>query len=328
MKKHDSAIPRISRRQFLQGAAAGLAFGVGGATAVHAGRHADKQDRYWRFAVISDTHIIDEFYTGPEGSPLDTQTVFQSTDRLLAARETVNAIDPVIDRIFVPGDFIHNYPSHEWEFYFQNRTRIDNAKEIIDGFRMPVHVGFGNHDYDIGDGLSREFTHDLFREKIGIEPYYAVDDRGWKFLHINNFLGETMNEQGDGFNKSIGSFGETQLQWLEAQLQQGRPTFIFLHFPPATCQATEVADFGLFPLMRRYRDTIKMVINGHVHIWLQFADLIGPLNYSMGSTRYNKDAYFLVELDNYLQTYRVLNWDQIRWGTYWTDPYAATKKGR
>lgn len=30
----------------------------------------------FRFAILSDTHIIDEFYEGPEGSVLDTASIF------------------------------------------------------------------------------------------------------------------------------------------------------------------------------------------------------------------------------------------------------------
>ena len=65
------------------------------------------------------------------------------------------------------------------EFIQKNHTRIDRAKALTDGFRMPVHVGFGNHDYAVPQ-VSREASHELFRRKLGIKPYYAVDHRGWK----------------------------------------------------------------------------------------------------------------------------------------------------
>jgi len=226
--------------------------------------------------------------------------------------------------VFIPGDFIHNYPSREWDFYFENTTRIDHAKALIDGFAMPVHVGLGNHDYDIGD-VTREFTHDLFQQKLGIQPYYTVDHRGWKFIHANNFLGDTMDPGSPAYNTTIGSFGEEQLGWLAAQLEQNMPSVIFMHFPLPIIKPREVADRDLFGVLRRYRDTIKLVVTGHLHIWLQFADAFGPLTYSMGSTRYNKDAFFLVEVDSVTGNYRVLNWAQIRWGSYWTDPYEETK---
>ena len=34
---------------------------------------------------------------------------------------------------------------------------------------MPVHIGFGNHDYAV-PGVSREASHELFRCKLGVKP--------------------------------------------------------------------------------------------------------------------------------------------------------------
>ena len=75
---------------------------------------------------------------------------------------------------------------------------------------MPVHVGFGNHDYAVPQ-VSREASHELFRRKLGVQPYYAVDHRGWKFIHVNNFLGTTWQAGHADYRKQVGSLGETQL---------------------------------------------------------------------------------------------------------------------
>ena len=92
--------------------------------------------------------------------------------------------------VFIAGDFFRNYPSPDLEFHFQNRTRIDNATTLIDGFQMPVHDGIRNHDCGMPK-VSREVSHELFRRKLGVKPYYPVDRKGFKFIHLNNFLGET-----------------------------------------------------------------------------------------------------------------------------------------
>ena len=172
----------------------------------------------FRFAVIADTHIIDDFYKGPEGNPLDTETIFQTTKRLEKARQTINGIRPEIEQVFIVGDFFHDYPSLDYDFFFQNKTRIDNAKALISDFKMPVHVGFGNHDYAVPK-VSREMSHELFREKLGLKPYYSVI-RNYKFIHLNNFMGETWNSKSDKYNKGTGSLGEEQLNWFEAELKQ------------------------------------------------------------------------------------------------------------
>ena len=124
---------------------------------------------------------------------------------------------PALDRVFLVGDYFHDYPSADLDFYFANTTRIDHAKKLTDGFRMPVHVGFGNHDYAVPK-VSREVSHELFRRKLGVQPYYAIDHRGWKFIHLNNFLGTTWEFGHADYQKQRGSLGETQLNWLDAQL--------------------------------------------------------------------------------------------------------------
>src|SRR3954468_22305339 len=75
------------------------------------------------FAIIADTHIIDEFYKGPEGSPEDTESILHSGERLTGARDAINGLQPAMDRVFVVGDYFHDYPSTDLDFYFQNKTR-------------------------------------------------------------------------------------------------------------------------------------------------------------------------------------------------------------
>jgi hypothetical protein len=94
---------------------------------------------YFYFAVIADTHIIDEFYKGPESTPLDTESIFKTTERLVSARTLINGLHPPMERVFLVGDYFHNYPSQDWDFYFKNQTRVDRCKELTDAFKMPVH---------------------------------------------------------------------------------------------------------------------------------------------------------------------------------------------
>ena len=37
----------------------------------------------FRFAIVADTHIIDEWYEGPESNELDTESMFHTFDRWL-----------------------------------------------------------------------------------------------------------------------------------------------------------------------------------------------------------------------------------------------------
>jgi predicted MPP superfamily phosphohydrolase len=276
--------------------------------------------RYWYLAVIADTHIIDDFYRGPEGNALDTETIFKTSERLTSARNLINSLNPPMEKVFLVGDYFHNYPSDNLDFFFKNRTRVDIAKEITDGFKMPVHAGFGNHDYDV-PRVSREMSHELFREKFGLKPWYSIDYKGWKFIHLNNFIGDTWNPKSEIYRKDVGSLGEEQLNWAEAELAQRKPTFVFIHYPLITVLDVEKADYGLHPLLRKYKDTVRFVISGHLHKWYDFAHSFGPAHYVIGATRYDEDAYLLVEVDSKTQGIRFLNLDLVGWATHYSEPY-------
>lgn len=281
-------------------------------------------DRYFYFAMIADTHIIDDFYVkGSENGVEDNESILQTTPRLISARDLINSLKPAIEQVFIIGDYFHNYPSTDYDFYFKNKTRLDNAKAITDGFHMPVHIGFGNHDYDVRH-VSRDMSHRLFKAKFNTEPYSALDYKGWKFIHLNNFLGSTQDRTAKDFNPNTGSLGEEQLHWFEAQLQQHKPTFVFVHYPLLAITPTEFSDYGLHPLLRKYSDTIQLVVSGHVHKWIDFAHTYGPQHYVMAATRYDPNAYMLMEVDRKLGTWRFINANLVEWSTHYSKPYRAS----
>ena len=222
-----------------------------------------------------------------------------------------------MDLMFLVGDYFHDYPSADLDFYFSNTTRLDHAKALTDGFRMPVHVGFGNHDYAVPK-LSRDASHELFRRKVGLKPYYSVNHRGWKFIHLNNFLGTTWDPAHSSFNRRTGSLGEEQLHWLEAELAQQMPSFVFIHYPLQLVQPAEFADYGLHPLLKKHRDTVQQVISGHWHRWFEFGRSYGPQHLVMAATRYDANAYLIVEVDTRKVVHRLLNLDLVDWNTHFS----------
>jgi hypothetical protein len=277
----------------------------------------------FHFAVVSDTHIIDEFYQkGSENGVEDNESILLTTPRLISARTLINSLQPKIEKVFVPGDCFHNYPSADYDFYFKHKTRIDIAKELFDGFEMSVHVGFGNHDYDV-PRVSREMSHQLFAEKLKTKPYYSIDYKGFRFIHLNNFVGATWDKNSDKFNKGMGSLGEEQLNWAESQLQERKPTVVFIHYPLWIVAPTEVKDYGLHPMLRKYSDSIQMVIAGHWHKWVDFAHTYGPQHYVTAATRYDANAYMLFEADSQKQTLRWMNADLVEWSTHYSKPYVG-----
>jgi UDP-2,3-diacylglucosamine pyrophosphatase LpxH len=282
-----------------------------------------KSPHVFYIALIADTHIIDEFYVkGSENGVEDNESILVTTPRLIAARDLINSLDPPIEQVFLVGDYFHNYPSTDYDFYFQNKTRLDNAKAITDAFHMPVHLGFGNHDYDVRR-VPREMSHRLFKAKFNAQPYSSLDYKGCRFLHLNNFLGSTQDHAAADFNPNTGSLGEEQLHWLEAQLADRKPTFVFIHYPLLQVAPTEFADYGLHPILRKHADTIQLVVSGHVHKWLDFAHTYGPQHYVMAATRYDPNAYMLLEIDSRTGTWRFMNASLVQWSTHYSQPYRA-----
>ncbi|TVQ99222.1 MAG: metallophosphoesterase [Deltaproteobacteria bacterium] len=271
--------------------------------------------RYWYIAIIADSHMIDEYYEGPESNELDTQSILQANERFVLVRDFLNSLEPRLEAVFHLGDLIHTYPSTEEAFFVQNRTSLDIAREAIDGFEVPFRFLMGNHDYFV-PRAPREFTHELFAEKFeNWQPYHSVDLHGWKFISLNNYLGHTWDASDGSYEKDVGSFGEEQLQWLEAQLQEGKPSFVFLHHPHNMNDHGEFGeDFSFRGLMRTYRDTVAMTMSGHWHRWFDLRIPRGPENWLIGSTRYDEDAFVIVEFDRESPSWRFVN--QASWNLY------------
>ncbi len=307
----------ITRKNFLRIAAAG-----GASLAVRPFASAAPDPSKFYFALIADTHIIDGFYKGPESNAEDTESMFKTTDRLESARGVINSLQPRIEQVFLVGDYFHDYPSPDIDFYFQNETRLDRAKALTDGFKMPVHAGFGNHDYSVKK-MSRENSHELFRRKFGLKPYYSVEHKGWKFIHLNNFLGDTWTRGHAKFNPAMGSLGEEQLNWFEAELSQNKPSFVFIHYPLSIVAPLEVKDYGVHFLIKRHRDTIQRVVSGHWHRWFEFGRSFGPQHLVMAATRYDPNAYLIVEADTKAVKHELLNIGLVDWNTHFSAPWKA-----
>ncbi len=256
----------------------------------------------FRFVVLADTHIIDEYYTGSETSIYNTEAY------LTQIQSYINEFPETLDMILICGDVVHNYPSSDWDFLMDTRTRFDIASDLIDGFDIPVYIGFGNHDYDIRN-VTRDFTHKLYKEKFGVDPYYYVDHKGYRFIHINNFLGDTWNPESELYDTDFGSLGADQLEWLENLLKEGKPTFLFLHYMLPLIQEDEFGDSDLKDLIKQYGDTIEFVFSGHTHTWMDLGDDFGAPNWVVASCRYDPDAYLFVEVNTQTGEFYFLNED-------------------
>lgn len=287
------------------------------------------QANCWQFAVLSDTHVIDEWYTGPESNALDTSSILMANERLRLARDRINTLSEggAIDLAVLAGDVIHEYASANPSFFLSDPTAsmasFALAHDLLSGFAIPVHVALGNHDYDVPD-VPRETTHDLFRQIFGVEPYYAIDHRGLRFLMLNSQLGDTWDAASPRFDTGTGSLGAEQLAWVEEQLADGVPSILVLHHQPFVLARDEVPGAthpDLFSIMAAYPDQIRLVISGHMHRWWSYGTEYGALEITMGSTRYDEDAFLIFRVDERTGEIEVVNGDTPVWHSVDANPY-------
>ena len=128
----------MDRRQFATLAGASLGSLLTQKLWAEQARAATSAHKFY-IALVADTHIIDSYYVkGSENGVEDNESILVTTPRLVSARDLINSLNPAIEQVFLIGDYFHNYPSTDYDFYFKNTTRLDNAKAITDGFKMPV----------------------------------------------------------------------------------------------------------------------------------------------------------------------------------------------
>jgi hypothetical protein len=81
-------------------------------------RATSSPDKFY-FALVADTHIIDNFYVkGSENSVEDNESILLTTPRLTSARDLINSLSPAIEQVFLVGDYFHNYRFHRLRLLF------------------------------------------------------------------------------------------------------------------------------------------------------------------------------------------------------------------
>ncbi len=253
-----------------------------------------------RVALLADSHVIGTNYECCESPGLDTQSIFETPRRLRETGEKLAAITPLVERAFVLGDVFHdNYITDDLSFYLdpEGGSAARTAFDIYDDFPFPVHYAWGNHDYQVPQ-YTREFAHEIFDALFGTAPYHAVDVGPFRFVLANTQLGPTWDPASPKYEKSLGSFGAEQLAWLQAQLADGRPTFLLFHHPALVLEQEEQEGdvAGLWDAIRPYADVVVGIYVGHTHRWLPLANEWGIHSSILGATRYDSDNFWILDL--------------------------------
>jgi hypothetical protein len=275
----------------------------------------------FRAVLMADTHVIGPQYECCTESPgIDNTSIIQTEQRLLMVRDTVNAMEPRPDMVFILGDVLHDaYHSHDSAYYESGETAFSVAAAILGGFEMPVHLVWGNHDYEVDCGepdrsYSRDLSHQLFRTFFHADPYTVIDHKGWRFILANGMLGRSWDANDPQCDTFYASFGRDQLAWVEEKLAADMPTVMMAHHPlflsrRAEAPGTSAPD--LWSLVERH-DNIRGTFVGHVHRWIDVSLIGTPREpeWVVAGTRYDVDNFWLVEFDPTAGTFEILDRDK------------------
>ena len=103
------------------------------------------------------------------------------------------------------------------------------------------------------------------------------------------------------------------------------PSILIVHHHPWSFARDEVPTAlhpDLFAVSEAYADVIRLVISGHLHRWVDHGDEYGARSLTMGSTRYDEDAFLLFMADEATGNVELLNPETPVWRTVDSEPAA------
>ena len=220
MKNQD----QISRRHFVKNISFASAFFMGGGFQSLSSQDVDalKDQVKMRFAVASDAHY------GQPNTPYEAMM-----DTIIEKINLFHGSNP-LDFCVMNGDIVHD-----------EKSFLAQAKQKIEGLKVPYFVTRGNHDKCSSDYWEQVWNMPLNHQKV-----------------VKNslvLLGDTSNEQG--------TYVSPDLVWLEAQLEANKKRkniFLFLHIPQAKWTKNGIETPAFFELIKKYPN-IRAVFHGHEH---------------------------------------------------------------
>ena len=220
MKNQD----QLSRRHFVKNISFASAFFLGGGFQSISAQDVDalKDQVKMRFAVASDSHY------GQPNTPYESMM-----DTIIDKINLFHGSNP-LDFCVMNGDIVHD-----------EKSFLAQAKQKIDGLKVPYFVTRGNHDKCSSDYWEQVWNMPLNHQKV-----------------VKNslvLLGDTSNEQG--------TYVSPDLAWLEAQLEANKKRkniFLFLHIPQAKWTKNGIETPAFFELIKKYSN-IRAVFHGHEH---------------------------------------------------------------
>lgn len=255
------------------------------------------QPRTSVFAVFSDPHIHGDL---DNGYSLNRAQMLAHMSTLDPPPEWVGVTGDLIDFVPEPPDTSPGSP-------------LDTMKKLVEASPIPVHMVAGNHDYYVQWQPEFLLTSDrdgrdaLYRDFLGMEPYYAVDHFGTRMLFLNTMQGPLWDVSA-GLS---GSLGDEQLDWLAEQLSDGTPAVLFMHHPPDLVKEPDDS-LELAAVLEAQGQSVLAIFAGHLHLFAR-SEFAGVPLYLTASLQ-DGGPFHLVRVDPAAGKLEVLNEGDIDYG--------------
>ncbi len=212
-----------------------------------------------KIVVITDTH-----FSGDQEKIDRVQKVIKAINN---QTDDLGGTDILVNG----GDFVS-------KLYREGQCYVDIAIDAMKDLKVPHYLALGNHDYNMEDkdtNWGSPFTEQeildveaIWKEKLGIDPYYSFVLKGWRIVVLNSMRGYYLSRY----------FDPVQMVWFEQQLSDQRPVILFVHHP------LETDKFGFLPtgemiqkkvepkfyeIISNNKQKIKAILVGHGHFWME-----------------------------------------------------------
>lgn len=185
-------------------------------------------------AQLTDTHLFAD----------GTKTMFdcRTNQTFAAVMQQLAQVQPRPDLLLLTGDISQDDTAESYAY----------ARSLIGPLQIPTYWLRGNHDQN-GDAIEQ-----LNGDRITAEK--SFEQGGWRFILLDSMV---LDQPG-------GQLSQLQLEYLEQQLQDEKPTLVAVHHHPIDCGVKYMDDIrlsnadDLFAVLDRYPQ-VKLVICGHIH---------------------------------------------------------------
>jgi len=211
----------------------------------------------FRFAWLSDTHIGSE----------------TAAEDLRAAVRDINAM-PDVRFVIISGDITE----------YGSRAQLTLAREILDGFKPPLHIIPGNHDTKWSESGAADFP------RLFGSDRFMFEHGGYRFIGLHQ--GPLM-KMGDGF------FAPQDVRWLDetlGRLRDKRQPIVFItHYPLDNGIANW---FEVLDRLKQANTQVALVGHGHSNRKLDFEGLPGVMGRSNLRATKPAGGFTLVDVVN------------------------------